>query len=161
YFLRGMSAVLQWTKQANIEAIEMFNKAVELDPNFASAYGMLSRCYSQRKAGGWVTDRARDIVETERVARKAGVFGPADAVALWPAVLGLAFVAGETGDGNALLDRALVFNPNLAMAWLFSGWVNVWNGEPDRAIANLAHAMRLSPNDPQIAMMYAATACAH
>src|SRR5262249_35601062 len=51
--------------------------------------------------------------------------------------------------------------PNLAMAWLFSGWVNVWLGEADDAIAGLAHAMRLSPNDPPIAMMYAATACAH
>jgi TolB-like protein/DNA-binding SARP family transcriptional activator len=161
YFLRGMSAVHQWTKEANIEAIKMFTRAADLDPNFASTYGMLSRCYSQRRAGGWVTDRARDIVETERVARKAAALGADDAVALCTAGIGLAFVVGETDDGIALIDRALVLNPNLAMAWLFSGWVNVWLGEPDLAVANLAHAMRLSPNDPQIAMMQAATACAH
>jgi TolB-like protein len=161
YFLRGMSAVHQWTKEANIEAIQMFAKATELDPNFASAYGMLSRCYSQRKAGGWVTDRARDIVETERVARRAAALGSDDAVALCTAGIGLAFVVGETDEGIALIDRSLMLNPNLAMAWLFSGWVNVWLGEPDLAIANLAHAMRLSPNDPQVAMMQASTACAH
>jgi tetratricopeptide (TPR) repeat protein len=47
------------------------------------------------------------------------------------------------------------------MAWLFSGWVNVWLGEPDVAIEHVAHAMRLSPHDPQIAMMEGATALAH
>ncbi len=161
YFLRGMSAVHQWTKEANIEALRMFSKAIDLDPNFASAYGMAARCYSQRKAGGWVTDRARDIVEAERMARRAAALGTDDAVALCTAGIGLAFVVGDTDDGVALIDRALALNPDLAMAWLFSGWVNVWLGEPDLAIKHLAHAMRLSPHDPQIAMMQAATACAH
>ncbi len=161
YFLRGMSAVHQWTKEANIEALRMFSKAIDLDPNFSSAYGMAARCYSQRKAGGWVTDRARDIVEAERMARRAAALGTDDAVALCTAGIGLAFVVGDTDDGVALIDRALALNPDLAMAWLFSGWVNVWLGEPDLAIKHLAHAMRLSPHDPQIAMMQAATACAH
>ena len=73
----------------------------------------------------------------------------------------LAYVAGDISDGGALLKRALALNPNLAMAWLFSGWANVWNGEPETALAQLAHAMRLSPHDPQIALMQAATAMAH
>ena len=60
-----------------------------------------------------------------------------------------------------MLERALALNPNLAMTWLFIGWANVWNGEPDTALAQLAQAMRLSPHDPQLAMMQAATACAH
>ena len=32
---------------------------------------------------------------------------------------------------------------------------------PDVAIERIARAMRLSPHDPQIAMMHAATACRH
>src|SRR5262249_30211159 len=79
YFLRGMSAVHQWTREANIEAIQMFAKAADLDPNFASAYGMLSRCYSQRKAGGWVTDRAPAILSTQRLARTSAAPGLHDA----------------------------------------------------------------------------------
>ena len=48
-----------------------------------------------------------------------------------------------------LVDRALVLNPNLAVAWFFSGWIKVWLGEPEVAIERVARAMRLSPHDPQ------------
>jgi tetratricopeptide (TPR) repeat protein len=69
--------------------------------------------------------------------------------------------AVELDDGAALIDRALQLNPNLAMAWLFSGWVKVWLGESEVAIEHLARAMRLSPSDPNIFNMQAATALAH
>jgi tetratricopeptide (TPR) repeat protein len=139
----------------------MFNKAIELDPNFASAYGMAARCYSQRKAGGWITDRAQDIADVTRLARRAAELGNDDAVALCTAGIGVAFVVGDAEDGADLIDRALALNPNLAWAWLFSGWTHVWHGEPEVTIEHVANAMRLSPHDPQIGMMHAATACAH
>jgi TolB-like protein/tetratricopeptide (TPR) repeat protein len=161
YFLRGMSAVHRWTKEGGDEALRMFRRAIEIDPNFASAYGMAVRCYSQRKAGGWAIDREQGLAEVERLALRAAELGTNDAVALCTAGIGLAFVVGETANGATLIDRALTLNPNLAMAWLFSGWVNVWFGEPDVAIERVTHAMRLSPHDPQIAMMQASMACAH
>src|SRR5215467_1158664 len=36
YFLRGMASHNQWTKESNDEAIRLFYRAIELDPNFAS-----------------------------------------------------------------------------------------------------------------------------
>src|SRR5262249_35666777 len=61
YYLRGMAGVHRWTREANDEALRMFNRAIELDPEYASAYGMAARCYTQRKGSAWATDRARDI----------------------------------------------------------------------------------------------------
>ena len=58
YFLRGMAAFHQWTREGNNEALPLFYKAIELDPNFASAYGMAARCYGQRKSS-WLGDRSR------------------------------------------------------------------------------------------------------
>ena len=75
--------------------------------------------------------------------------------------IALAFVVGERDDGAVLIERSLALNPNWASAWLFSGWAKVWAGEPEVAIEHLAHAMRLSPNDPQIANAQAAMASAH
>jgi TolB-like protein len=161
YFLRGISAIRQWTKEANHEALRMFNKAIELDPNFGSAYGMAARCYSQRKGGGWVTLSAQDIAEVRRLARRASELGRDDAVALSAAGIGLAYVVGEMDHGADLIDRAIALNPNLATAWLFGGWVRLWRGEPDAAIEQVARATRLSPNDPQLSMMHVVTACAH
>ena len=161
YFLRGMAEVHKWKREANAEALRLFGKAIELDPDFAAAWGMSARCLSQRKAIGWATDHAADVAEAQRLARRAAELGPDDAVALATAGVGLNFVAGDTGDGAALLERALALNPNLAMAWYFSGWANVWYGEPELALTQLAHVMRLSPHDPQIAMMQVGTAWAH
>ena len=161
YFLRGMAEVHKWKREANAEALRLFGKAIELDPDFAAAWGMSARCLSQRKAIGWATDHAADVAEARRLARRAAELGPDDAVALATAGVGLNFVSGDTGDGAALLERALALNPNLAMAWYFSGWANVWNGEPELALTQFAHVVRLSPHDPQIAMMQAGTAWAH
>jgi len=161
YYLRGLAGVHHWTQEGNAEALRMFTRAFELDPEFASAYGMAARCYSQRKACGWVTKPQAEIAIVRKLARQAVQFGQDDAVALSTAGIGLAFVTGDIDDGLTLIERARTHDPNLAMAWLFSGWTHVWLGEPEVAIGDLARAIRLSPHDPQIAMMHAATACAH
>ena len=68
---------------------------------------------------------------------------------------------GDLDDGDALIDRALVLNPNLAAAWIFSGWVKAWFGEPEVAIERATRAMRLSPHDPLTFVVQAAIAAAH
>jgi len=162
YFLRGMAGIHQLSREGNDEALQMFYRAIELDPNFASAYGMAARCYSQRRSAGWVTEwKGQEIAETARLARRAAELGRDDAVALCMAGTALASVVGDLDDGVALMDRALLLNPNLAWAWLFSGWVRVWLGEPEVAIEHLARAMRLSPHDSHTFQMQMATASAH
>jgi len=161
YYLRGMACVHRWNREANNEALRMFYRAIELDPDFASAYGMAARCYSQRKASAWMVDRPQEIAEAARLARRAAELGKDDAVALCTAGIALAFVVGERDDGAALIDRSLALNPNWAWAWLFSGWAKVWAGEPEVALEHVARAMRLSPQDPQIVNAQAAMASAH
>jgi TolB-like protein/tetratricopeptide (TPR) repeat protein len=161
YYLRGMASLLRWTKDANNEALAMFQKAIDLDPNFASAYAMAARCYPQRLASGWAADRALEIAEASRLARRAAELGGDDAVALSTAGFALGYVVGEIEEGGALIDRALVLNANLAWAWYFSGWARVWFGEPEVAIEHLARAQRLSPHDPHAFNMRSATAYAH
>jgi TolB-like protein/Tfp pilus assembly protein PilF len=161
YFLRGLAALHLWTRESNDEALRLFYKAIERDPDFAAAYGLAARCYVRRKTNGWVRDRAQEIAETTRLARRAADLGRDDAVALCSAGIALALVPGDLNDGDALIDRALVLNPNFALAWLQSSWVKVWLGDSEAAIERAARAMRLSPNDPQIFNMQAGTAAAH
>jgi TolB-like protein/class 3 adenylate cyclase/tetratricopeptide (TPR) repeat protein len=161
FFMRGMAGYHQWTRQANGEALMMFTRAIEFDPDFASAYAMAARCYTQQKAGGWPVDRAHAIAETRRLARRAAELSKGDAFALSTAGFALAWVASDVEYGDALIERALLLNPNLAWAWLFSGWAKVWLGEPDVAIERVTRAMRLSPQDPHAMSMQTAAACAH
>ena len=161
HFLRGMACVHRWTRETNVEALRHFAKAIQLDPDFAAAYGMAARCYAQRKGSGWTVDRPKEIAQAERLARRAATLGRDDAVALSAAGMALAFVVGDLDGGAALIARALVLDPNSAWGWQFSGWVKVWLGEPEVAIEHVAHAVRLSPSDPHVFNMRAAAASAH
>jgi tetratricopeptide (TPR) repeat protein len=131
------------------------------DPNFASAYAMAAWCYFWRKVNGWMTDPVQEIAEGARLARLAVELGKDDAVALARGGHALAHLAADLDAGTALIDRAVVLNPNLAAAWFLGGFVRVWNGDPDGAIAHFEHAMRLSPLDPELYRMQAGMAAAH
>jgi hypothetical protein len=67
-----MAKVYQATKNANGDALRLLYKAVELDPNFASAYGMAAWCYAGRKFHRWMADRAKESEEAARL-KMAGI----------------------------------------------------------------------------------------
>jgi len=161
YFLRGMASVYQWTCDDIGEALKLFYRAIALDPNFATAYGMAAWCYLWRSANGWTTDQAQETAETVRLARRVTELGKDDAIALSTGGLALAYVTGDLEGGAALIDRALALNPNLTTAWYASGWVRAFLGETDLAIDHVARAMRLSPLDPLMFLMQAVTAVAY
>jgi tetratricopeptide (TPR) repeat protein len=128
----------------------------------ASSGGEAGRwCYFWRKVNGWMTDRPGEIAEGARLARRAVDLGRDDAVALTRGGHALAHLTDDVAGGIALLDRALVLNPNLASAWFLAGFLRTWNGEPDAAIEHFAHAMRLRPLDPELYRMQAGLAAAH
>jgi TolB-like protein len=161
YFIRGLAGVRQWTKEGNDNALSNFYRAIEVDPDFASAYGWAARSYVQRRAGGWVSNLQHTIAEADRLARRAVVLGKDDAVALCTAGFAIADLVEDMEYGNKLIDQGLTLNPNLACGWLFSGWVKASLHEPELAIEHVNRAMRLSPNDPQIFSMHACLGLAH
>jgi TolB-like protein len=160
YYLRGLSKA-RWSKNATSEALQLFCKAIELDPRLACAYGMAAYCYVRRKARGWTSERVQESAEAVRMARKAVHLGGDDPVALYMGGYALAFIAHEFDDAAAFMDRGLAVNPNLARAWMLSAWLRVWRGEPDLAREHVARAVRLSPLDTSMYGMQGAMAYAH
>jgi len=161
YFLRAMASFYQRSRDANDEALRLFYKAIEVDPDFATAYGMAAWCYGWRNLSGWATDRVREVSEGAKLAWRATELGKDDAVALARAGHALALLIGDLDSGVAFIDRALSLDPNLARGWYASGWVRVYRGEPELAIEHQARAMRLSPLDPTLYHMRVGTAFAH
>jgi TolB-like protein/class 3 adenylate cyclase/tetratricopeptide (TPR) repeat protein len=147
YYLRGLASLHQWTRESIDEALRLFYRAIELDPDFASPYGMAAWCFFWRKMNGWISSR-EEIAEVERLARRAVDLGPDDAVALAGGGYALVFVVHDLDNGAAFIEQALALNPNLAWALHSSGWTKAFLGDTDTAIKHLTHAMRLSPLDP-------------
>src|SRR5204862_2963511 len=97
-----------------------------------------------------MTDRPQETAEGVRLARLAVELGKDDAVALTRGGHALAHLAGDVEGAIALIDKALVLNPNLAAAWFLGGFLRTLRGDPDAAIDFFTRAMRLSPLDPEV-----------
>jgi TolB-like protein len=161
YYLRGMADLHRGTREVIGEALLLFERAIELDPDFASAYGAAAWCRFWRKVNGWSIDPKQETAEGARLARRAVELGRDDAVALAWGGHAFAHFTGDLDGGIALHDRAVMLNPNLAAAWFLGGFLRIWHGESDAAIEHFARAMRLSPLDPETYRMQAGMAAAH
>jgi TolB-like protein/class 3 adenylate cyclase/Tfp pilus assembly protein PilF len=161
YYLRGREKLNRGTREATDEALSQFYAALQIDPDFASAHAMAAWCHFWRKVNGWMGDRVQEIAEGARLARRAVELGQDDAVALTRSGHALGHLAADLDGGIALIDKALLINPNLAAAWFLGGFLRLWNGDPDGATTYFERAMRLSPLDPEMYRMQAGMAMAH
>ncbi len=159
--LRGLDNLHQWTKAGIGEALDLFQKAIEIEPEFASAYAMAAYCYVQRQSYGWITDRPREIAQCVQLAQRAAELGKDDALALAKAAHAISAVGGDVEGGASLIGRAIRLNPHLTAAWYVSGWIMLWLGKPEVAIQHLEHAIDLSPYDRLVFKIRAAMAYAH
>jgi adenylate cyclase len=151
HFLRGLAVVYSgWTREARDSAFEAFTRAIELDPQFARAYAGAAMIYVGRKDNNWMVDRPREFAEGLRLARRAVELGKEDALALCYGGWTLVHLARNTEVGAPFIERALVLDPNMTAARVYSAWLRIWTGEPEIAIERIAEAIRLSPLDPEL-----------
>jgi len=145
-YMRGLTCFHRGSRQSLIDALRLFDRAIELDPGFASAYGMASWCCIIRNNNGWLPDT--EVERLTSLARKAGRLGKDDPIALGVSGVVLAQIEGDLIAGSALLDRALMLGPSLAAVWHLSGWVRLYLGQAKNAIEHMKRALRLNPLDP-------------
>ena len=160
-YLRGRRRIREMTRDAEEEARHLFYRAIELEPGFATPYAMAARCYSRRKAQGWILDKAWEEAEVRRLASRISVIGRDDALALCVGGFALAYNTGDLEEGAAMADEAVVLNPNLAPHLVLSGYIKVWLGQHEVAIERLMRSLRLSPLDPDVFNAHMALAQAH
>ena len=161
YYLRALANLYRFTREDNIEALKLTKIAHGLDPEFALSYALGATCYTQRKGFGWGSDTAQEIAEARRLARRAIELDKDDPTVLAGAGQALAFVVGEVEEGAALVSRAITLDPNLAIARNWRGWIHLWLGEIDAAIAQFQVALRLSPLHPRINLAHTGLAYGH
>lgn len=160
-YLRGIANRYQRTRPTLDEALRLLYRAIDLDPQFASAYGQAAWCYVIRQVQAWTTDRESDAAEATRLARKAVELGKDDAIALSMGSFALAYFVRDFDAGIFFNDRARQLNPHLAFTWYLSGWLRIYFGEHGLAIKHFAQFQRLSPLDPHMSGMHSGIALAY
>ena len=154
YYLRGLSYLEMFTNETNDLALELFRKAISLEPSFARPYGRAAACYHNRKSWAWATDPTSEAIEAERLARQAIALDNRDPKVLTDAGWVLAYVVGRPEEGVALLDQAIEIDPNNSGTWNYRGWVE-WFLGGSRGIDYFARALRHNPLTlfgPQVGM---------
>ncbi len=159
-YLRGRASIWKWGKASTEEAQAYFAKAIELDDSFAIAHAFAGQMYTLRKQNRWMTDVMAESAEAVRLARRAVELGPMDDLSLCMGGFVLAYVGGELDFAAECIGRGLSLNPNLALGWNFSSWVNMYLGNHRKAIDDARQSERLSPRDPNILQVRMAMAFA-
>jgi TolB-like protein/class 3 adenylate cyclase len=160
YYLRGVSLSTKPVKESIDEALRLLYKAIELDPDFAAPYAAAARCYTNRKAFGWMSNHQAEIEETSRLAQSAIRLGPDDAFVLGLSGFAIFFVLGDVESGADYIERACALNPNLAILWGGAGLTSISLGHSDKGARQIEHAMRLSPLDPSMGLWQSSLAYA-
>jgi adenylate cyclase len=142
YVLRGREHFSRSTRDSNAEAQDMFQRAIDLDPNYAAAYAELGLSFIEAVASGWTEFIADDLARAETLAQKALSLDSASATAYRLfAEVHLARRHFDLALGQ--IDRALEINPSDAESFSMRGAILVWAGRAAEALRWLEGALRL------------------
>ena len=158
YALRGKEFLMTRNRPDNIQAKEMFKRAIELDSRYASAYVGLGWSYYIEATAGWTEFPIQAMQKALTYGKKALSVGESDADTY--ALLGSVYLRMENYDlAINQLQRAIQLNPNHALSHLQLGSIMLYAGQTDEAIQLLQTGLRFDPysgpeNDWRLGLAY-------
>jgi TolB-like protein len=148
--MRALSYYWRVTRQDNVVAQALLEKAIAIDPDYGQALGVLATSYMFTAHMGWM-DMAAAMPIAERAALAAI---RADGEDPWAhhALGHVHLFAKRFEDSLAEFELALRLNPNFALAQGFYGLSLAYGGFWQDADEAARRALRLSPRDPYSAV---------
>jgi len=157
--MRALSHYWRVTRQDNVVAQALLEKAAALDPNYGQALGVLATSHTFSAHMGW----EEMAVATPIAERAAATAISADSEDPWAHLaLGCVYLfARRFDDSLAEFEAALRLNPNFSLAQGYHGLTLAYCGRWEEAIPAAQRALRLSPRDPLAAIYCGIAAYAH
>jgi len=158
--LRGLDLMYHFESEQFDEARRMFERAMALDPNYATAHALAANWYSMRINQGRSSDARADLTEADRLSQLALTLDRFDPLALSMCGHVRSFLFRDYDHALELFDRALAANPSSAITWLRSSATFSYIGETREAKRRGEIGLRLSPHDAHVFFGYATMALA-
>jgi len=130
------------SRSANRQFRELISKAIELDPNYASAHALMAEALYSLAVLGWTEFPDRELARGTAEARKAIALAP-DQPDGYRALGRLLLGGAEYDQAQSALKRAIEINPSDARALAEWGSVQSFSGEIGSAIESLQLALKL------------------
>lgn len=146
--LRAIPAIYRLERENFLKAGDLLSEAVALDRNYGAAHAWWAYWHLLLIGQGWAEDPGAATAQTWELTQRAITLDPGDARALTLAGHVRAFTHRRLPEAMALYERALIINPNLPLAWGFSGLAHSYAGQHEEALRRLRQAKLLSPLDP-------------
>jgi adenylate cyclase len=145
-YLRGFASVTRLTKEANAQARQMFEKAIELDPQYAEAYAEVGATYWREWSLRW----SADPQTLERaLALEQQALALDDSLPVAHSRLSQVYVQKQQYEqAIAEGERAIVLDPNNADSYVWQAGALNFAGRPEEAVRMVGQAMRLNPRYP-------------
>jgi TolB-like protein/cytochrome c-type biogenesis protein CcmH/NrfG len=150
--MRALSHYWRVTRQDNVVAQALLEKAIAIDPNYGQALGVLATSYLFGAHMGW-SDMAASVPVAKRAALAAIA---ADSEDPWAHhALGCVYMfERQFEESLAEFETALRLNPNFSLAQGYHGLALSYCGRVEEALEAAKRALRLSPRDPFSAVFY-------
>ncbi len=144
YVLRGKTLHHHGTKEANTEALDVLNKAIEADPNYAPAYAWKACTMRQAVLRGYAAEP--DAFNAGRIenAEIALTLDENDVECL-RILCEINMEQKELEKAEQFHNRAFVLNPNDPRMLAQRGELMVWQGKPEEGAEWVHKAMQLDP----------------
>jgi adenylate cyclase len=137
----------QWNRESNVQARKLIEEAIRLDPQYASAYFILSTVTQLDVWLGISKSPRESHMKAIELIQKA--ISLDDSLTVAHALLGMLYVTiGEHEKGIAAGERAIERDPNSPDAHVLVGGVLNYSGRPQEAIALIEKAWRMNPTNP-------------
>jgi tetratricopeptide (TPR) repeat protein len=144
--LRGSDYFFRVTKEANAQAREMFERAIDLDPGYALAYTLLGFTHWMEWAFGWSQD-PQSLEQAFKLAQKAISLN--ESMSKAHSLLGKVYLWKKRHDqAIAELEKTIALNPNYADGLAGMGEILSFAGRPKEAVGVFKKAIRLNPIPP-------------
>ena len=156
--MRALSHYWRVTRQDNMVAQALSEKAIAIDPNYGQALSLLATSHMFGVHLGWA-----DIRSAAPVAERAALAAvEADSEDPWAhnALGSVYFSTRRLDDSLAEFELALQLNPNFSLAQGYYGLALSYCGRWQEAHEAAQRAIRLSPRDPSSAIYYGVAAYA-
>ena len=146
--LRAIPAIYRLDERAFRESGQLLEQSLALDLSSAACHSWLAHWHLFLLGQGWATDVESAMRRAGDLAQRAVVLDPEDARGFTVAGHVRAFLNKDAEGALALHERAIALNPNMALAWCYSGLAHSYLGRHEEAIRRIQHAKHLSPYDP-------------